>query len=80
MNGIAPGLVATPPVKQRLDIEDSNLPDRERVDRTLEKGGVDRQIGRPDEIADIALFLVSPASAYMTGETLVARGVPPVHR
>lgn len=80
VNGIAPGLVATPPVKERLGITDAELPDRDQVDRSLNTNGVSRQIGHPDDIADIALFLVSPASAYITGETLVARGVPPTHR
>ena len=31
-----------------------------------------------EEIADIAQFLASPASSYMVGETLTARGVPDI--
>lgn len=69
VNCIAPGLVSTPPVQDRLGITSSDMPPREHVDR---------QIGTPEEIADIARFLVSSASSYVTGETIVARGVPPV--
>ncbi|AIS01727.1 SDR family oxidoreductase [Streptomyces glaucescens] len=33
-----------------------------------------RRLGRPEEIADVVLFLVSPASRYVTGATLDADG------
>lgn len=32
------------------------------------------RLGRPDEVANIALFLVSELSSYMTGQTLYATG------
>lgn len=69
VNCVAPGLVATPPVKDRLGLTESEVPDRETVDRRL---------GNVDEIADIVQFLVSPAASFMTGETIRPRGVPPV--
>lgn len=31
-------------------------------------------IGQPQDIADIALFLASPESRWLTGETLIASG------
>lgn len=68
VNCIAPGLVATPPVMERLNVEAADLPPR-RV--------VDRRIGHVEEIADVAQFLASPAASYITGETIVPRGVPP---
>ncbi len=71
VNCVAPGLVATPPVVDRLDLDASSLPERDTVDRRL---------GLVDEIADIVQFLVSPAASFMTGETLRPRGVPPVER
>lgn len=65
-NCIRPGLVATPGVAENRGIE----PDG--IDRT----SVDRTIGEPREIADLALFLVSPGASYVTGETYTAEGVP----
>jgi 3-oxoacyl-[acyl-carrier protein] reductase len=32
------------------------------------------RIGEPDDVARTALFLASPASAYMTGSTVVVDG------
>lgn len=69
VNCVAPGLVATPPVVERLNLDDSELPERSNVDR---------RIGTVDEIADIVQFVVSPAASYLTGETIRPRGVPPV--
>jgi NAD(P)-dependent dehydrogenase (short-subunit alcohol dehydrogenase family) len=33
-----------------------------------------RRIGEPDEIAGVAAFLASPASAFMTGQVVVVDG------
>ncbi len=66
VNCIAPGLVATPGVASQMGITAGD------IDRTE----VDRQIGRSDEIADLAQFLASPAASYMIGETVAIKGVP----
>jgi NAD(P)-dependent dehydrogenase (short-subunit alcohol dehydrogenase family) len=68
VNCIAPGLIATPPVRERLGLDEADLPDRDHVDR---------HIGFPEEIADVAQFLASPAASYLTGHTIVSQGVPP---
>lgn len=65
-NCIRPGLVATPGVAENRGIEPGG------IDRTA----VDRTIGDPAEIADLTLFLVSPAASYVTGQTYTAEGVP----
>lgn len=67
-NCIAPGLVATEGVRSQMGVERSG----EEIDRT----SADRRIGRPDEIADVAQFLASPASSYLNGETISVKGVP----
>ena len=66
VNCIAPGFVATPGVAEQMGVT------AEAIDRT----SVDRRIGTSAEIADIAQFLASPASSYLVGETVTAKGVP----
>ncbi|WP_122088548.1 SDR family NAD(P)-dependent oxidoreductase [Halalkalicoccus subterraneus] len=68
VNCIAPGFVATPGVESQMGVSADEI-DRESVER---------RIGLPDEIADIAQFLASPASSYVVGETITAGGVPRV--
>lgn len=68
VNCIAPGFVATPGVESQMGIT------AEDVDRSE----VERRMGLSEEIADIALFLASPASSYIVGETITARGVPDI--
>lgn len=68
VNCIAPGLVATEGVRSQMGVEESE----EGIDRT----SADRRIGRPEEIADVAQFLASPASSYLNGETISVKGVP----
>lgn len=68
VNCIAPGFVATPGVEKQMGVS------ADEVDRNEVK----RRIGEPEEIADIAQFLASEASSYITGETITARGVPDI--
>lgn len=68
VNCIAPGFVATPGVESQMGVTADEI-DRETVDR---------RIGHPAEIADIAQFLVSPAASYVVGETITACGTPDV--
>ena len=68
VNCIAPGFVATPGVASQMGVT------ADEIDRD----DVDRKIGTPAEIADVAQFLASPASSYLTGETVTARGVPDI--
>lgn len=68
VNCIRPGLVATPGVAENRGVT------AEDIDRSV----IDREIGHPDEIADLAAFLVSNGASYITGETYTAEGVPPV--
>ncbi|MFB6178364.1 MAG: SDR family NAD(P)-dependent oxidoreductase [Halorientalis sp.] len=68
VNCIAPGFVATPGVESQMGVSADEI-DRENVHR---------RIGLEEEIADIAQFLASEASSYMTGETITAKGVPQI--
>jgi len=57
---------------------DTDLTDFLRADDGIEKSVIGRvpmgRWGRPEEIAQAALFLASDASSYMTGQTLVIDG------
>jgi 3-oxoacyl-[acyl-carrier protein] reductase len=68
VNCIAPGFVATPGVASQMGIT------AEDVDRSE----VERRMGLSEEISDIAQFLASPASSYIVGETITAKGVPDI--
>lgn len=64
INGVAPGLVET-------EIIDGV--DRTTLDRLIDQTPMER-IGQPAEIADVVHFLLSEASRFMMGQTLVASG------
>lgn len=68
VNCIAPGLVLTPGAAGVAGVEaKAEAHDRSKVDRT---------IGGSDEVADLVVFLSTPASSYLTGETIVIEGPP----
>lgn len=66
VNGVAPGLVPT-----KLTSVTTDNP--ERVAATLKKIPL-RRMGTPEDMAGAAVFLASPLSAYITGQTLVVDG------
>jgi 3-oxoacyl-[acyl-carrier protein] reductase len=65
VNSIAPGHIDTPGTSQWRPPE---------VEEQL-KGSIPLgRLGQPEDIATVALFLASDASAYMTGETILVDG------
>ncbi|MBV9813238.1 MAG: SDR family oxidoreductase, partial [Acetobacteraceae bacterium] len=66
VNAIAPGLIRTPMTQKRLD-------DPEQREKSFAAIPWHRA-GEPDEIAGLALFLVSDAADYCTGQTFVMDG------
>ncbi|MDY6818084.1 MAG: SDR family NAD(P)-dependent oxidoreductase [Halobacteriales archaeon] len=72
VNCIAPGLISTSLSQE----QPMPVPDPEDIDRDR----VARRYGRPDEIADAAQYLASPAASFVTGRTLFVGGVPRLER
>ena len=67
VNCISPGVIGTPRVQQMS---------KEMVQQWLDGIPLSR-LGRPDEVADVVLFLASDESSYITGENIaVAGGLP----
>lgn len=66
VNALAPGLVKT-------DFAKALWEDPERLERAENQTPL-RRIGDPKDIAGTALFLATDASAYVTGQTIIADG------
>ena len=66
VNAIAPGLVKTEFARALWEDEKRS---RERIEATPL-----RRLGEPRDIGGIAVFLASPASAFITGQCIVADG------
>jgi 3-oxoacyl-[acyl-carrier protein] reductase len=66
VNGIAPGLIPT-------RFTEYTVGNPERLAANLERIPLGR-LGTTADIANVALFLASPLSAYMVGETLTVDG------
>jgi 2-deoxy-D-gluconate 3-dehydrogenase len=79
VNAIAPGAIATPGAAAGAAAAQAALPGASRSDQTVDADAFTTRIplgrmGQPDEIATVALFLLSPAASYMTGSLVVVDG------
>ncbi|MBV7266667.1 SDR family NAD(P)-dependent oxidoreductase [Erythrobacter ani] len=71
VNSVLPGFVPTDTVKKALDMSDEDFaPLLEQL--ALPAG----RLGTPRDIAALVLYLVSPASAWVTGQCMQASGKP----
>jgi glucose 1-dehydrogenase len=66
VNGIAPGAIATDMNKEILEDEQKKKEEEMRIPM--------HRIGRPEEIAKVALFLASDDASYMTGTRVYVDG------
>ena len=66
VNCIAPGLVRTDFARALWENPDTL--------KAVTRGTPMRRIGEPHEIAGAAVFLASPASTFMTGQTIIVDG------
>lgn len=65
VNGIAPGLIHTPLTASLVSNEK-----RTHYEKKILQG----RIGRPEDCAGAAVFLLSPAASYITGQIIVVDG------
>ena len=68
VNSISPGLIESGATRAHLEEGEGGWA-REMLDRTLLG-----RLGKPEDVANVALFLASDESAYMTGIDLVVDG------
>ena len=70
VNCLAPGPIETPMLRKMFDDAD----DPEELEKIQTEPILLKRFGTAEEIAEVALFLVSDASSYMTGAVVVADG------
>jgi len=76
VNAVAPGLIDTPfnqILDQKIGVEKQGLKPGEMLARRAAEIPLGR-IGKPEEVAGVVAFLVSPDAAYITGETIIVAG------
>jgi len=69
VNAVAPGMIVTP-----LSVRVSGGQSRAEVEAALARCQPLPRCGRPEDIANAALFLAGPEAAFVTGQTLVVDG------
>lgn len=66
VNNIAPGMILTPMNQEAMDNKEARKESEQHIPM--------RRAGRPEEIANVAVFLASPDSDYVTGSSYFMDG------
>jgi NAD(P)-dependent dehydrogenase (short-subunit alcohol dehydrogenase family) len=70
VNCLCPGPVETPMLRDWINAD----PNPQQLEQTQKTPVLMKRFGTPEEIAEVALFLASDASSFMTGAVIVADG------
>ena len=73
VNAIAPGHIET--AMTRATAERMGIDYEQMKERTIERNAIKR-VGQPEDIANLAAFLCSDESSYITGQTIYISGGP----
>lgn len=69
-NAVCPGVVETAMTRDDLGMFDENATAAEAYEQAAPLG----RVGQPEDIADAVLYLASPLSEFVTGESLIVDG------
>jgi NAD(P)-dependent dehydrogenase (short-subunit alcohol dehydrogenase family) len=72
VNAIAPGTIDTPMLQR--DLEPMGMDEKEAFLERVRAANALGRIGRPEEVAELAVFLASDASSYVTGTCFTVDG------
>ena len=75
-NAIAPGVIDTRLTQVKKESDDFGIPEEQRkvlVD-IQKQTGLNRELGKPEDIANVVLFFASELSSYVTGQVLTVAG------
>ncbi len=73
-NAICPGTTETPSLSERIAALSTEDRDVEEIRKTFIARQPMGRLGRPDEIANAALYLASDESSFVTGQTFIIDG------
>lgn len=66
VNCVSPGRILTPRIESRMTPEEINRFSHEHIPA--------KRFGRPEELAELVVFLASPLAGYITGNTIMVDG------
>lgn len=75
-NAIAPGVIETRLTRAKKEGEEFGIPEKQKqmISTIQKETGLARDLGQPEDIANVVLFFASDLSSYVTGQVLTVAG------